>query len=300
MAIIMTGATQGIGRAAVQHILSSIPAPDVVIVARQPLAESDELAGRCTTVGADLASLESVSGAARRVAELLRAEPVGGSSALVLNAGVQLLDATTRSVDGFEATFAVNVIANFVLINRLAPLIGTDGRIIITVSDTHFGDLRHNLALIPGPQWRDPVVLAQPGAFPRPHSAWAGRTAYSTSKLAAIHLVHEFARRHPNGPHITAFNPGFVPGTGLARNGRPWERAAMRCLLPILTHTPLASPPHAAGPWLAHLALGPLAHASGDYVDRVRPGASSVESHDPQREARLWQVLTEVTQASVL
>ncbi|MFE7029191.1 hypothetical protein ACFU9Y_02705 [Streptomyces sp. NPDC057621] len=112
-------------------------------------------------------------------------------------------------------------------------------------------DFRHNLGMVPGPAWQSPDVLARPGAFPGPDTAAGGRTAYSTSKLAAIHLVHEYARRLPAGIDAVAFDPGFVPGTGLARNAGPVSRFVIRRVLPVMTLTPFATRPGAAGRHLA-------------------------------------------------
>jgi alpha/beta hydrolase family protein len=141
---------------------------------------------------------------------------------------------------------------------------------VITVSDTHFGDPRHNLGMVPGPCWRAPDTLARPGAFPNPDRPAAGRTAYSTSKLAAIYLVHEYARRLPPGVDIVSFNPGFVPGTGLSRNGNALERFLARRVLLALTVTPFATSRASAGRYLAEVIIGlltdPGAHG-GDPAD---------------------------------
>jgi NAD(P)-dependent dehydrogenase (short-subunit alcohol dehydrogenase family) len=66
-------------------------------------------------------------------------------------------------------------------------------------SDTHFGDLRHNLGLVPAPRWKDVRELAAPCEGAKAEAAREGRTAYSTSKLAVAYLVHAFARRLPDG-----------------------------------------------------------------------------------------------------
>ncbi|WP_405635797.1 hypothetical protein OHB53_23730 [Streptomyces sp. NBC_00056] len=57
---------------------------------------------------------------------------------------------------------------------------------------------------------------------------------YSTSKLATIYLVHEYARRLPAGIDVR--------GTGQTGAER-CERAGRR-IMPMLTLTPLATSPH--------------------------------------------------------
>ncbi|GGQ30715.1 hypothetical protein GCM10010266_62430 [Streptomyces griseomycini] len=221
----------------------------------------------------------------------------GSGAAARGNAGMQYTDALTETPDGFEATFAVNVLAHHLFVRLLQDRFTAPARIVITVSDTHFGDFRHNMGMVPGPVWRSPDVLARTGAFPEPHTAAVGRTAYSTSKLAAVHLVHEYARRLPAGIDAVAYNPGFVPGTGLARNAGPVARFAMRRVLPVLTLTPFATGREAAGRRLADVVLGTLRAPTGSYVDRDRVDRSSEESYDERREGELWEAAERFTAA---
>ncbi|WP_326657681.1 hypothetical protein [Streptomyces sp. NBC_00385] len=151
--------------------------------------------------------------------------------------------------------------------------------------------------MVPGPAWRSPNILARPGAFPRPDTASGGRTAYSTSKLAAIYLVHAYARRLPAGVDAVAYNPGFVPGTGLARNAGPLARFAMRRILPAMALTQFATGRNAAGRHLADVVLGTTKAPTGSYVDRTRAARSSDESCDPRREGELWDSVERFTAA---
>ncbi len=204
---------------------------------------------------------------------------------------MQYTDDLTETEDGLEATFTVNVLANHLLLRLLGDRFAVPSRIVITVSDTHFGDLRHNLGMVPGPVWHSPDMLARPGAFADPASTRAGRRAYSTSKLATIHLVHEYARRLPAGVEILSYNPGFVPGTDLTRNAGPLTRFAVRRIAPLFTVTPLATDAETAGARLAAVATGELEAATGSYVDRDRVADSSPASYDPGRERELWDCL---------
>lgn len=133
-----------------------------------------------------------------------------------------------------------------------------------------------------------PAVLARPEAFPNPASTTAGVTAYSTSKLAAIYLTHEWARRLAPRVEVISFNPGFVPGTGLSRNANRISRFLVNHLTPILALTPIASTPGAAGGYLADVALGTIDAPTGSYVDRARITRSSDESYYTGRETELW------------
>lgn len=301
--IVMTGASRGIGRVAAETLLRRSPDVHLLLVARgesgpRLAAELAELAGggrAVSHVAADLGSLDSVRAAADEIRARLDRGDLPPLRGFVGNAGVQYTDALTEGPDGLEATFAVNVLANHLLVRALEDRFVPPARIVITVSDTHFGDLRHNLGMVPGPSWRSPDVLARPAAFPGPGTAAAGRTAYSTSKLAALYLVHEYARRLPDGVDAVAYNPGFVPGTGLTRNAGAVSRFVTRRVLPAMTLTPLATGPRAAGRRLAALALGATPAPSGAYVDRDRAAPSSRESYDPRRERELWEAAERLT-----
>ncbi|GAB2601125.1 dehydrogenase/reductase [Paractinoplanes abujensis] len=291
----MTGGTSGLGRAAAAELLRRDPTMHLVLLARGTALTNNRgtalTKDRVTVIKADLASLGSVREASRDIGRRLASGELPPLSGLAGNAGVSLADALHTTADGYESTFAVNVIANHLLISELAPLLRAPARIVVTVSDSHFGDFRHTLGALPGPRWADPAVLARPGAFPRPETPVAGRTAYTTSKLAAIHLVHEWARRLPAGIDIVAYNPGVVPGTGLAREAGPFARALMGVLSRPLLLTPLADSVAAAGRKLADAIDGSTAASSGDYVDRTRAARSSAESYERNREHALWTFL---------
>lgn len=303
-ALVMTGASRGIGRVAAEHILRRSPDVHLVVVARGSAGDrlvSDLATGGCTVshVSADLGSLESVRSAAMGIRDRLDSGDLPPLRGFVGNAGVQYTNALAEGPDGFEATFTVNVLANHLFVRLLRDRFAAPARIVITVSDTHFGDFRHNLGMVPGPAWKSPDVLARTGAFPMPHTTAAGRTAYSTSKLAAIYLAHEYARRLPAGVDVVSYNPGFVPGTGLARNAGPASRFAMRRVLPVMTRTPFATSRAAAGRHLADVVLGTPQAPSGSYVDRGRVDSSSEESYDPRRESELWDAAERFTAAYV-
>lgn len=300
--IVMTGASRGIGRVAAEHILRRSPDAHLLVVARgssgaQLAAELGAGGHTVSHVSADLGSLAGVRSAAGEILDRLDRGDLPPLRGFVGNAGMQYTNALTEGPDGFEATFAVNVLANHLFVRLLQDRFTAPSRIVITASDTHFGDFKHNMGMVPGPAWKSPDVLARTGAFPKPDTAVGGRTAYSTSKLAAIYLVHEYARRLPAGIDAVAYNPGFVPGTGLARNAGPVSRFAMRRILPVMTLTPFATGRSAAGRYLADVVLGTTYAPTGSYVDRSRADRSSRESYDPQREGELWEAAERFTAA---
>lgn len=271
--IFMTGVSRGLGLHAARRLLHDDPTLRLIAVTRDGRTDLP----RTTVLRGDLASVDSVREIAAQVTE-----PLDG---FVGNAGVQMTTGTTATADGFETTFAVNVLANYLLL-RLLPF-AEKGRIVITGSDSHFGDFRHNLGMVPAPAWTDTERLA------RPDPAMKGRGAYSTSKLGVVYLVHALARRLPDGVDAYTFNPGFTPGTGLVRNDRIGD-VLWRRVFPLL---PGVNTVTRAGDQLARAAAGPRPGPSGGYVDRWNTVPSSAESYDERREDELWATAGRLTGA---
>jgi NAD(P)-dependent dehydrogenase (short-subunit alcohol dehydrogenase family) len=296
--LVMTGATRGIGRFAAAALLHDDPELRLVVLARESTSAEAvrELRAhdRVTVVNTELASIDSVESAGRAVVAMLDSGELPPLRGFVGNAGVQFTDALHTTPDGLETTFAVNVLANHLLLRALESRLVSPARIVITNSGTHFGDLRHTYGLTPAPRWADPSVLAQPGALPSPGTAAAGYTAYATSRLAAVYLVHEWARRLPHGVDIVAHSPGLVPATGHGRHAKPFARFLNDRIVPLLTVTPAIDNAATAGRRLAATVTGRTPAPSGSYVDRIRVTPSSGESYNVERERALWDYLETV------
>jgi len=297
--IFMTGATRGLGRMAAERILRDRPDVHLVVAARSGGdAVAADLAARSgnpsvSALTVDLASLASIANAVAQLSADLDAGDLPPLRAIVANAGVQMTSTTAATADGIEMTFGVNVVANAALVLPLLDHLEPAGRIVITASDVHFGDFKHNAGLVPAPRWEDPERLAAPGTGSASQKSSAGRRAYATSKLGVMYLTHALARRLPEGVSVHAFNPSLVPGTGLARDAGPVSRFAFRTVMPLVAATPFAATPAVAGGWLADAAVGAQPGDSGSYVDRSRVVPSSAESHDEAREEALWTWLTD-------
>ena len=299
--LLMTGASRGIGRVAAERLLRDEKDQLVLVVVRGEEAGrrlTRELAGRTgnpnvRAVSCDLGSLAEVRAAAETVRKMLDEREIPPLTGLLANAGVQMASATKTTADGFEATFGINVLANYLLLHLLADRFEPGARVVVTGSESHFGDFRHNLGLVPAPRWADPRSLARPGAGPAAETVAAGRWAYSTSKLGVQYLVHALARRLPE-VDVYAYTPGLVPGTGLARDAGAIQRFGFRWLLPLLWVTPIASSPQTAGVKLAAAMTTPRPAESGAYLDRGRVVPSSAESYDEEREEELWRGAAEL------
>lgn len=101
------------------------------------------------------------------------------------------------------------------------------------------------------------------------------RDAYATSKLCNILSARHFARLETQSRKYFSFDPGLMPGTGLAREHGRLALAAWNHVLPHLVPLlPGTSSPRRSGAVLSRLARGLLPAApNGSYFDhrgRVR------------------------------
>ena len=235
-------------------------------------------AGAASELGLDLGSLASV----RRFVDELAARDLR-LGALVCNAGLQTTSGPKLSPDGFELTFAVNHLGHFLLTNLLLARLAAaaPARIVVVASGVHDPKLRTGM---PKADVADLETLAATGGPSR--DRFDGRLAYVNSKLCNLWFVYELARRlaaagladGARGITVNGYDPGLVPGSGLARDYPAalrfvWDRVLpgiARVLSPIV---PTINPAPKAGAALARLVLDPtLAGVTGDIIRRIPAG----------------------------
>lgn len=253
----------------------------------------------------DLASLRAIRHFVKTLVERSDLPPL---HALVLNAAIQVTLGTTYTVDGFETNFGVNHLGNFLLVNLLVPHLHAPGRIVFVTSGTHKpDDWLARATGVPAPRYRPPDMLAFPDKYPDPGAprspAALGRMRYATSKLCNVLTTYELARRlHGAGLGLTvnAFDPGLMPGTGLARDATPAERLLWNRVLPSLRFIPNVNTPEHSGRNLARLVLAPeLANVTGKYFEGTAVRPSSKESYDVRKAKELWGGSAELVKLDV-
>jgi protochlorophyllide reductase len=223
---IVTGATQGLGRA-IAGALAADPAHRVVLAVRDAArgAEVAAALGPNTEVRPlDCASLADV----RRFAAEWRAPLTG----LVNNAGVQQTDGRRSTADGHEETIAVNHLAALQLTLGLLPRL-EGGRVLFIGSGTHNPDNRFaTLFGFRGARFTTIAALAR-GECDAADDRQAGMDRYATSKLLNMLTAMELARRvAADRTLFLTLDPGLMPGTGLARTQPAPLRWAWSNVLP--------------------------------------------------------------------
>jgi NAD(P)-dependent dehydrogenase (short-subunit alcohol dehydrogenase family) len=282
-AAIITGASSGLGLECARALLRSDPSWHLVLPVRDAGrgAEAVTQLGqpqRCTVMPMDLASLASV----RAFVDDVRAAGLPPLQAIVCNAGVQV-SSTEWTEDGVEMTFGGNHLGHFRLVQGLLDELTHPARIVVVSSGTH-DPTKHTG--MPDPSYTSAAYLAHP----RADESGNGRRRYTTSKLCNLLFTYELDRRLGQGLTVNAFDPGLMPGSGLARDYPPLQRLAWRYLLPALRVLPGVHSTRTSGRNLAALANDPRFNGvSGEYFDGLRPIRSSADSYDRGKALDLWE-----------
>ncbi|MDX2235788.1 MAG: SDR family NAD(P)-dependent oxidoreductase [Hyphomonadaceae bacterium] len=284
MRIVMTGGTSGIGLVAARALLKAGHA--LTVGARDPARAPADLRRGATFLPLDLGDLASV----RAFADAAGA----GADVLLFNAGIQVVS-DQRTAQGFEVTFATNHLAHLALLHRLAPGLAPHGRVVLTASGVHDPEAKTGM---PPPFHADARRLAFPENDPQRDAAagMAGRRAYCASKLCNVMTGRELARRlAPGRPDVSVatFDPGFNPGTGLARDYGPAAQFVFRHVMGLVVRGENVTRPAISGAALATLAVDPaFAGARGAYFSmrrhRLTEVAPSTLARDDAACAALW------------
>lgn len=264
---VVTGATSGIGEALAGELARR--GATTVLVGRnlakcRASVEAVRAASGNPNVDYVVADLSTLGGMRSLATTLLRERP--DLDLLVHNAGAIFAE-RQRTIDGLERTFALNVLAPYLVTRLLWDRLvdSAPSRVVTIASEAH----RHaHLDL-------DDLELEHD---------YAPYRAYSRSKLALLLLTREFAERfRGTGVSANAVHPGFVR-TGFGRNNRGVFGAGVRVAATLFAtsvargvRTPLYA---ATSPAVSDL--------TGGYLVRERVAAPSARALDPTTARGLW------------
>jgi len=267
--ILVTGATEGIGKAAALDFAKR--GATLVLVGRnrdkseRVLAELKAESGndKIELLLGDLSKMAEV----RAVADAFRAKH-DRLDVLVNNAGAVFME-HQLSADGIELTFALNHVAYFVLTTRLLDILQkTPGARVVSTSSGahHMGKLDLD------------TITKRNGK--------AGFAAYGDSKLANILFTRELARRlAPSGGTANAIHPGYVrTGFGLNNTSRLMG-------LSKLVSKYLARTPEKGAETIIWLATSPeAAKFNGEYFYDMKVARTSKRAKDDALAKGLWEL----------
>lgn len=282
--VLVTGGGRGLGRVTAEKL--AVVGHRVVLVARTPEAAEaavDEIRHshphvRLEAASVDLSSLEQVRAFATTEAE--RGEPI---DVLFHIAGVMQTSKNRRVTDdGYEETFAVNVLAPFLLTALLLPTLerSASARVVTVSSRLH----------LPGSRGA-PVDFDFDD--PQLERGYNPDRAYKNSKLAVLWFTYELQRRLAGRPiTANAVCPGFVPITAMAST-----TGVMRWVMSyVMPHMPFATSVDEATDSFVFMAVDPsLEGVGGKFFGERHEIESSPQSRDTAQARRFWELAERLT-----
>jgi NAD(P)-dependent dehydrogenase (short-subunit alcohol dehydrogenase family) len=304
--VIITGGNSGIGYECARSIAAAQQGWQIVLTSRdQHRAEQaamkiqqDTHTDSITPMALDLGSLDSV----RNFAKAVLTQGFPPLRGLVCNAGYQVAQGLTYTQDGFEATFGINYLGHFLLMQLLLPALRAPARIVLVTSASHDPTTMEGRSN--APLSYDARSLAWPEKANMPPVR--GILRYSTSKLCLIYCTYELARRIQDGRitgieqpiTVNAYDPGTILTTHLMRNYPRWVQtlwpnpATFQFFKLLGFNLQTAA---RAGQGMARLILEPaLEGVTGKHFRVMEEYPSSQESYDSQRAAQLWDETLEL------
>jgi NAD(P)-dependent dehydrogenase (short-subunit alcohol dehydrogenase family) len=253
--VLITGATDGLGRALAREVLDA--GATVLVHGRSPerlAATVDELdgGGGVRAYRADFASLAQVHALAD---ELLAGED--RIDALVNNAGIGArtgrVEERELSADGYELRFAVNYLAGFALTQRIVDRVTER---IVNVSS--LGQQAIDF---------DDVMLER---------SYSGVRAYCQSKLAQILYTEELAPKVAPAVTVNALHPATYMPTKMVPS-------------------PISTLQEGVEATFRLVADAELDGVTGRFFDGLREAQPDAQASDAEARRRLWALSEELT-----
>ena len=262
--ILITGATDGLGRALAQRLAGDgatliLHGRDHDRLERTAADIAATVGTKPSTVVADLAELAQV----RRLAADVR-NSTDRLDVLVSSAGIGSGEPDGRerrtSADGYELRFAVNYLAGFLLTLELLPLMRETWR-----SDGGTARIVNVASIGQAPLDFDDLMLER---------HYSGVRAYSQSKLAQIMSGFELADRLPSdGVTVNSLHPATFMPTKMVLRERGQSIDSLE--------TGVAS--------TRRLVLGTdVESVTGKFFDRMRETTANAQAYDANARAQLW------------
>jgi len=188
--VAITGGNRGIGLETVKGLLNR--GAEVIVLSRNKEKTEQEnraLNGEVYAVKLDLGDISTINTAVEAVRKILKGRKI---DVLINNAGIAVTGSCQLSPQGYELTFAVNVLGHHVLFQQLhtQSLLASNAQIISVTGDIYIqaDDCTPNYS----------------------YDGKSGIKAYSRSKVGMMWWAYELHRLFPNYK-MNLVHPGIVP-----------------------------------------------------------------------------------------
>lgn len=271
---LITGANSGIGKITAMEMARK--GYDILMLCRnletsRPVRKEIKAVsktGRVDLIWCDLASQQSVTQAAREVADRYHKLDI-----LVNNAGL-FLDREQYSPEGIELTFATNHLGPFLLTNMLLDMLkkGHNPRIVTVSSEAH--------------RWGKSFKLDQ---MAKPKS-YSGMGAYGASKLCNILFAKELADRVMDfGITSNSLHPGAI-NSNFGNGSSSLSGFVFKLMKPFFIS------PEKGAETSIYLASSPeVERVTGLYFDKCKPKIPSQEARSDYNAKQLWKLSEQLT-----
>jgi NAD(P)-dependent dehydrogenase (short-subunit alcohol dehydrogenase family) len=262
--VLITGATSGIGKETARML--SLKGSTIVIAARD-ITKGEAIQSEIKEISSnevgliqcDLSSQKSI----RACCEEFKRK-FGRLDVLINNAGIWNTEFKSTP-EGIEETFAVNVLAPYLMFENLKVLLqkSDDPRVITVSSGLHFGKINFNDI-----EFR---------------KRFSGFHAYRQSKLAVILLTRLLAKKFIDGGiSINCMHPGVV-NTQLGRHGNRFFNAFFKLF---------GKSPEKGADTLIYMATSPeVRKVNGEYFVNRKVQRTTSYSYNLQDAERLLNIL---------
>ncbi|KAH9903912.1 hypothetical protein F4778DRAFT_71996 [Xylariomycetidae sp. FL2044] len=257
--IVLTGSNGGLGSAIARHIsktpdLSSEYHGVFVVRKAETAATLRGILDRAPatflrdTVSIDLTRLSSVRSGAKWINAAVADGSIPPIRALIISAGYQELTDQSFTPDGFDTSFQVNYLSQFVLVLLLLQSLDREhGRIVILSGYNHdtedprndmqglFKDEKYK------PMFHDTETLAK-GKWSTPQddpSSLAGSRRYGAAHLLEVMFMRELQKRLNSDPvlskiSVLGLDPGAMPTDICRRDSFATRVLVMKVLMPLI------------------------------------------------------------------
>ncbi len=179
-------------------------------------------------------------------------------------------------------TFATNHLGPFALTEALMPHLPDGANVVFVGSGTEDPERKPAAAAgFRGGRYISAEASAR-GEWEPGGSVLPGWDAYATSKQCNIATALAFARETPR-LHFNAFEPGFIPNTGLGREANIFLRILANSILPMLApFMKYWSNPRRAARVATEILIDPSGRTGMYYDDGGHPMLGSTFVRDPE------------------